>query len=84
MSKVVGASCQSYASEALGCEAGLSGEKGSKGHLAQLAYMVGRGCEGRKLHFALGHISMLEYLKNCMVVSILLVCMREKNDQMFR
>lgn len=56
MSKVVGASCQSYASKALGCEAGLSGEKGSNGDLAQLAYMVGRGCEGRKLHFGLGHI----------------------------
>lgn len=43
MSKVAGASCQSYTSEALGYGAGLSGEKGGRGPLAQLAYMVGGG-----------------------------------------
>jgi len=73
MNKVVGASCQSYASEALGYGAGLSGEKGGRGPLVQLAYMVGRRCEGRKLHFALGLVTVLEYLKSCMVLSILLV-----------
>lgn len=43
----------------------------------QLASTVGRGCKGRNLHFASGHVFVFEYIRGHVATSILLFLWRE-------